>query len=125
MKSLVFWTFVYRFRRRLTVVAVLIAIILLSQWIYSDTIKYLQLIDKTNWIGWVLIAKWLLILSSTALSVYLILTIFRTDIRHKKRLDPMPTPTPIIETDRDDLTPKERSFLTKKLRSRAEILKDR
>lgn len=119
VRSLILWTLIYRFRRRLTIVAVLLSMVLLSQWIYGDIVEYLRLSENIAYLSYVLVGKWLLIFSNIAVSAYLILTMFRKEEKtdKKKKRDEV-----IISVD--TLTDRERSFLTRRLRSKADILKD-
>ena len=62
VKSAIFWTLVYKFRKRLTLVVLLLSTVLLSQWIYADIIEYLKLTEKTQYLDYILPIKWFVIL---------------------------------------------------------------
>ncbi|MDM5271119.1 hypothetical protein PGH07_02930 [Sulfurovum sp. zt1-1] len=125
VRSLILWTLIYRFRRRLTFVAVLLSMVLLSQWIYGDIVEYLRLSENVAYLSYVLVGKWILIFSNIAISAYLILTMFRkeekTDKKNKSKEKNRKQEVITVDT----LTERERSFLTRKLRTKAEILMDK
>lgn len=114
IKSVFFWSMLYKFRKRLTFVAILLSIVLLSQWIYSDIVEYLALTKNTAYLSFVLLSKWLIILFNIALSAYLILTIFKSD-QVKEEAE-------IVKTDKksnkkEPLSQREKEFMSKKIRT--------
>ena len=115
VKSIFIWSMVYRFRRRLVVIVILLSIVMLSQWIYSDVVEYLTLRELTSYLDIVLPLKWGIVFFSIALSTYLVLGIFKNTKKdeQKKR---------IVKPKTEGLTEREKSFITKELRSEAEIL---
>ncbi|MFT7878846.1 MAG: hypothetical protein ABXS91_00480 [Sulfurimonas sp.] len=126
VRSLILWTLIYRFRRRLTIVAVLLSMVLLSQWIYGDIVEYLKLSENIGYLSYVLVGKWTMIFTNITVSSYLVLTMFRKEEKRDK------TGKSKKERKRekevvsvDTLSDRERSFLTRKLRSEAEILKNK
>ena len=125
IRSLILWTLVYRFRRRLTVVAVLLSMVMLSQWIYEDVVEYLKLSENVGYLSFVLIGKWLLIFTNIAVSAYLILTMFSKEGKQDKRGKSKEKQNDKAVISVDTLTERERSFLTRKLRTKAEILKEK
>jgi uncharacterized membrane protein len=130
VKSAIFWTLVYKFRKRLTIVAVLLSIVLLSQWIYSDVVEYLQLTQKLQYLDFLLPIKWIVILFNIAFSAYLILTIFKPSKEEqkivKKKEQEIKEEKKTKETiSNKELSNREKEFLTKKLRNESEILMDR
>ena len=116
-KSIFFWSLVYKFRKRLTIVVVLLSTVLLSQWIYSDVVQYLTLTDKTEYLNWVLPLKWSVIFFNITLSSYLILTLFKSEKIDKPKEE-------IVEkiTDKNPLSKREQEFMNKKIRTQAEII---
>lgn len=125
VKSLLFWSVVYKFKKRLSLVVVLLAIVLLSQWIYADIVEYLKLTQKVQYLSYILPAKWGVIFFNIGLSSYLILTMFSTANsakKSKKQEQKRDTKKVTLEKNSSTLSERERSFLTKKLRSEAEIL---
>jgi len=116
-----FWSLLYKFRRRLTIVAFLLSIVLLSQWIYSDVIEYLSLTKQTDLISIVLIIKWSIIFLNISLSFFLILTLFKSkksDEKEKKK----ETTKEKIKVDKNSLSAREKEFMHKKIRTEAEII---
>ena len=125
VRSLLLWSLIYRFRRRLTVVAVLLSMILLSQWIYGDIVEYLKLSENVAYLSYVLVGKWVLVFSNVAISAYLILTMFRKEVKTDKKYKTKEKNREQKSISVDTLTDRERSFLTRKLRTKAEILKNK
>lgn len=125
VRSFILWTLIYRFRRRLTIVAVLLSMVLLSQWIYGDIVEYLRLSENVAYLSYALAGKWIVIFSNIAVSAYLILTMFRKEEKKdkKNRSKEKKREEKVISVD--TLTDRERSFLTRKIRSEAEILMDK
>lgn len=127
VKSLLFWSVVYKFKKRLSLVVVLLAVVLLSQWIYADIVEYLKLTQKVQYLSYILPAKWGVIFFNIGLSAYLILTMFSNAKSAKKskkakKQEKRETKKVVLEKNSTTLSERERSFLTKKLRSEAEIL---
>ena len=128
IKSAIFWTLVYKFRKRLVIIGLLISTVLLSQWIYSDVVEYLKLTKQTQYLNYILPIKWIVIFFNIAISIYLIATIFKPEskpIKEDKKAKSS------IQTDKketkisSELSDREKSFLNKKLRSKADILMDK
>lgn len=120
IKSALLWTLLYRFRKRLSIVAVLLSIVMLSQWIYGDVVEYLKLTGHIDYLHIVLPLKWIVILFCIGLSAYLILTIFRQDAQKQKNKTDIPKPLA-----QEPLSEREKAFMTKKLKSRAERLMEK
>ncbi len=139
VKSAIFWTLIYKFRKRLTIVALLLSIVLLSQWIYADVVEYLKLIERIEYLHLLLPIKWIVILSNIGIATYLILTIFKQDKQEKEdskgkkeekvekqKIKNETKESSLNETNKDKrFSSREREFLTKKIRSEAEILRDK
>ena len=127
IKSAIFWSLLYKFRRRLTIVVLLLSMVLLSQWIYSDLVEFLNIQKQTQYLGYLLLGKWLLIFTNIGISAYLILTIFKKEksmnnqIKEEKVNDKKKNEQ---KKDISNLSNREKSFLKKKLRSEAEIIMD-
>ena len=117
VKSILLWSLLYRFRRRLTLVAVLLSIVLLSQWIYSDIVEYLTLTKKTTYLDYILPLKWIIIFFNIGFSVYLILSIFKVEKEQKSKNIDKEEPE-----DNPKHTDREKEFMTKKIRTEAEII---
>jgi len=128
VKSFFFWSMLYKFRKRLTLVAILLSIVLLSQWIYSDIVEYLTLTKQTNYLNYVLPIKWIVVFFNIALSVYLILNIFKVEKQqntNKNKKKDTQKYTNKEELITPKITDREKEFMTKKLRTEAEIIMDK
>jgi energy-converting hydrogenase Eha subunit H len=99
--------------------------VLLSQWIYGDIVEYLKLSENVAYLSYVLVGKWTVIFSNIALSAYLILTMFRKEEKRDKNVKQKEKKSDQEMISVDTLSDRERSFLTRKLRSEAEILMDK
>lgn len=133
VKSVIIWSLIYKFRKRFTVVVLLLSMVLLSQWLYADVVEYLQLTKKSEYLSYILPIKWIVIFTNITISAYLILTIFKKDEikekESKKAKEPIvekikKTPKESTQT-KETLSEREKSFLNKRLRSEAEVLMDR
>lgn len=134
VKSALFWYYLYKFRRRVILITLLLLIALFANSIYSDVVQYLQLQNELKYLKYVLILKWIIILSSVLLSVYLILTIFKKQKQEEEKEKKSSKPTKkqnnnkkIIKEKVDKtLSSREEKFLYKKeLKSKADSLLDR
>ncbi len=83
-KSAVIWFYLIKFRRKLSIIALLIFFILFSNSIYSDVINYLKITQQLSLLKYVLIAKWALILFSLWGIAYLGLSLFRQNKKATK-----------------------------------------
>jgi hypothetical protein len=99
--------------------------VLLSQWIYGDIVEYLKLSENVEYLSYVLVGKWVLIFTNIGLSAYLILTMFRKEEKTAKKSKSKEKMQIEEVVSVDTLSDRERSFLTRKLRSKAEILMDK
>ncbi|AXX91656.1 hypothetical protein CPU12_04525 [Malaciobacter molluscorum LMG 25693] len=123
VKSAFFWYYLYKFRRRVILISLLLLIAIFANSIYSDVVQYLQLQNQLQYLKYVLTIKWIVILSSVLLSIYLILTIFKKQKQDEKK--DKTTSNMKQKTDKT-LSSREESFLNKKeLKSEAEALLDR
>lgn len=126
IKSAIFWTLVYKFRKRLVIVGLLISTVLLSQWIYSDIVEYLKLTEQTQYLNYILPIKWIVIFFNIAISIYLIATIFKPETNKKvSKEEKKSKKEDIQKVNSNELSQREKSFLNKKLRSKADILMDK
>ena len=123
IKSIVFWTLLYKFRKRVTIIAILIAMILFAQWIYSDIVEYLTLTEKLEYLNYLLIGKWLMIFTNFGISLYLILTMFKPSNEKQKELEIKKEVSK--KTTSKEFSNREKELLNKKLRSKADILMDK
>ena len=121
IKSIFFWSLLYKFRNRLTLVAILLSIVLLSQWIYTDIVEYLTLTKKTDYLNYVLPLKWIVIIFNIGLSAYLILNIFKVE----KQQDLKKNISKEEKQNTQKISDREKEFMSKKLRTEAEIIMDK
>ena len=134
-RSAFIWYHLYKFRRTVIIVALLLSIVLFSQWIYSDVVEYLQLRDKLQYLDYILPIKWGIIFFNIGLSVYLILSLFKSDKDIDKKSEKkeqkfnkdesvsMKNVSEKKEINEEKFTDREKMFLHKKtLKTKADIL---
>lgn len=127
VKSALFWYYLYKFRRRVILIALLLIIALFANAIYSDVVQYLTLKQKLEFLEIALIFKWIIIVFNIVFSIYLILTMFKKDEEKIEKKEPKKNKKekiqePIIVKE-EKFTQREKEFLNKKkLRSEADIL---
>jgi len=122
VKSAIFWYYLYKFRKRVVLIFLLLIVALFSNAIYSDVIEYLKLKEKLQYLEIALISKWLIIIFSLLFSIYLILTMFKKEeIGEEKKIkksEPLKK-----ESKEEKFTQREKEFLyKKKLQSKADFL---
>ena len=122
VKSAIFWYYLYKFRKRVVLIFLLLIVALFSNAIYSDVIEYLKLKEKLQYLEIALISKWLIIIFSLLFSIYLILTMFKKEeIEEEKKIkksEPLKK-----ESKEEKFTQREKDFLyKKKLQSKADFL---
>lgn len=119
-KSAFIWYHLYKFRRTLVFVALLLFIVLFSQWIYSDVVEYLRLRQKLQYLDYILPLKWGIIFFNMGLSVYLILSLFKRDKSFQKKEESKPYKE---EFKKEKFTDREKMFLhKKKLKTKEEMI---
>ena len=136
-KSALIWYYLYKFRRTLIVVALLLSTVLFSQWIYSDVVEYLRLRDKLQYLDFILPIKWSIIFFNIGLSLYLILSLFMSDKDTNKESEEkeqkfekdesvdLKTKNKKKEINTEKFTDREKVFLYKKtLKTKADALVD-
>ena len=86
VKSAIFWYYLYKFRKRVVLIFLLLIVALFSNAIYSDVIEYLKLKEKLQYLEIALISKWVIIIFNLVFSIYLLLTMFKNEekIEEKK-----------------------------------------
>ena len=121
VKSAVFWYYLFKFRKRVTLVALLLIIALFANIIYGDVIEYLKLKDKLQYLEIALISKWVIIIFNLVFSIYLLLTMFKNEEKiEEKKVKKEKVCQPIKE---EKFTEREKEFLyKKKIRSKADLL---
>ncbi|MDN5055394.1 hypothetical protein [Aliarcobacter butzleri] len=123
VKSAVFWYYLYKFRKRVTLIILLLIIALFANVIYADIVEYLKLKEKLEYLEIALISKWLIIIFNIGISIYLILTLFKKEESGNGKKEK------IVEKEtikKEKFTQREKEFLNKKnIRSKADILLDK
>lgn len=122
MKSALFWYYLYKFRKRAIFIFFLLLVALFSGFIYGDFVEYLKLTQNIEYLKYVLVLKWFIIIFNSLLSIYLILTLFKnSEIQEKSSVK-----KDKVET-KNSFTQRETELLhKKKLINKAEnIIKNR
>ena len=122
MKSVLFWYYLYKFRKRAIFIFFLLLVALFSGFIYGDVVEYLKLTQNIEYLKYVLVLKWFIIIFNSLLSIYLILTLFKnSEIQEKSSVK-----KDKVET-KNSFTQRETELLhKKKLINKAEnIIKNR
>lgn len=123
VKSAVFWYYLYKFRKRVTLISFLLIIALFANVIYADIVEYLKLKEKLEYLEIALLSKWLIIIFNIGISIYLILTLFKKEETGSSKKEK------IVEKEtikKEKFTQREKEFLNKKnIRSKADILLDK
>lgn len=123
VKSAVFWYYLYKFRKRVTLIFLLLIIALFANVIYTDIVEYLKLKEKLEYLEIALLSKWLIIIFNIGISIYLILTLFKKEESGNGKKEK------IVEKEtikKEKFTQREKEFLNKKnIRSKADILLDK
>lgn len=126
VKSAVFWYYLFKFRKRVILIILLLIIALFANAIYSDVVQYLTLKEKLEFLEIVLVGKWVIIIFNIVFSIYLILTIFKKEEEKNKPSKKENIKQEKIKTEvkkEEKFTAREQEFLNKKkLRTKADIL---
>ncbi|UTJ07207.1 hypothetical protein [Arcobacter roscoffensis] len=127
VKSALFWYYLYKFRKRVILIALLLLIAIFANAIYSDIVEYLKLKDKLEFLELALIIKWMIVIFNLTFSIYLVLTLFKkTEVVTKNSIKEKNTSNNKKMSSRSELTDREKSFLHKdKLKSKADYLVDK
>jgi len=134
-KSAFIWYHLYKFRKTVIFIVLLLSVVLFSQWIYSDVVEYLTLRKKLEYLDILLPIKWAIIFFNIALSAYLIITLFKKEKKEdliRKEKKPEVKVQSNIKKEKDTstsastLSDREASFLhKKKLNNKADKLTNR
>ena len=84
IKSALFWYYLYKFRKRAIFIFFLLLVALFSGFIYGDVVEYLKLTQNIEYLKYVLVLKWFIIIFNSLLSIYLILTLFKNSENQEK-----------------------------------------
>lgn len=120
VKSALFWYYLYKFRKRVILIVLLLLVALFANAIYADVVEYLKLKEKLQYLELALGIKWTLILFNLSFSVYLLLTMFK-----KQEIKESPKNEDIHNNivKKETLSKREKEFLyKKKLKTKADIL---
>lgn len=119
VKSALFWYYLFKFRRRVILIVLLLVVALFANAIYGDVIEYLKLKDKLEFLEIALISKWAVIIFNIVFSIYLILTIFKKEEKESKNVEIKKE----IPKKEEKFTQREKEFLyKKKLKTKADLL---
>jgi hypothetical protein len=119
VKSALFWYYLFKFRRRVISIVLLLVIAFFANAIYGDVVEYLKLKDKLDFLEIALISKWVIIIFNIVFSIYLVLTVFKKDEKEQKIVE---IKKEIIPKE-EKFTQREKEFLYKKsLKSEADFL---
>jgi len=134
-KSAFIWYHLYKFRRTVVLIVLLLSVVFFSQWIYSDVVEYLTLRKKLEYLDILLPIKWAIIFFNIALSAYLITSLFKKekkeDIVKKEKKTEVKVQNDIKKEKEETLksstlSEREASFLyKKKLNNKADKLTNR
>lgn len=128
VKSALFWYYLYKFRKRVVLIALLLIVALFANAIYSDIVEYLKLKDKLEFLELALIIKWIIIIFNLIFSIYLVLTLLKKEevVTKNKTKEKEDDTNNKKMSSINTLTDKEKSFLNKKkLKSKADYLVDK
>lgn len=129
VKSALFWYYLYKFRRRVILIAFLLLIAIFSNAIYSDLIEYLKLKDKLEYLEIVLLSKWVIIIGSILISIFLVLTVFKSTKKDEEKESKTKIETKKDIEKKEELNQKfskrEQEFLKRDLKSKADFLVER
>ncbi len=127
VKSAMFWYYLFKFRRRITLIFFLLLVALFSNAIYADIVQYLQLKNKLQYLEFVLSLKWIIILFNISFCIYLLLTLFKKEEKESKK-DKKTEEKNILTKEEKNInsekfTQREKQFLyKKKLNTKADFL---
>lgn len=128
VKSALFWYYLYKFRKRVVLIALLLIVALFANAIYSDIVEYLKLKDKLEFLELALIIKWIIIIFNLIFSIYLVLTLLKKEevVTKNKIKEKEDNTNNKKMSSINTLTDREKSFLNKnKLKSKADYLVDK
>jgi predicted membrane protein len=130
VKSALFWYYLYKFRRKVVLIAFLLLIAFFANAIYSDIVQYLTLKEKLEYLELVLIGKWFIIIFNILFSIYLLLTLFKKQEKNEKEKSVKSSEkkskvSKEVLKKESKFTKREEEFLNKKLKSKADLLVER
>lgn len=128
VKSAFFWYYLFKFKRRVIFIVLLLIIAFFANAIYGDVVEYLKLKDKLAYLEMALISKWVIIIFNIVFSVYLLLTMFKKEDNNDDKNLKKDKKTKIKEVKKEEakeekFTQREKEFLYKKtLQTKADFL---
>ncbi len=118
VKSALIWFYLFKFRKKISLILALLLLVVFAQSIYADVVSYLQISGKIDLLIYVLIAKWALILASLFSAIRIFLSFFKKS--QLSAQDEVPVP---LKQEAQVVSEKEQWLKNKAhLRSRAEKL---
>jgi len=134
-KSAFIWYHLYKFRKTVIFIVLLLSVVLFSQWIYSDVVEYLTLRKKLEYLDILLPIKWAIIFFNIGLSAYLLTSLFKKEKKEAVAKKEKKQETKVqsdIKKEKEEtlksstLSEREASFLyKKKLNNKADKLTNR
>jgi len=136
-KSAFIWYQLYKFRKTVVLVVLLLCVVFFSQWIYSDVVEYLTLRKKLEYLDILLPIKWAVIFFNIGLSTYLVTSLFKKEKKQeikKEKVSVKSSKKEIVKKEeikeqkqsKETLSDREASFLhSKKLNNKADSLINR
>lgn len=127
VKSALFWYYLYKFRRKVILIAFLLLIAFFANAIYADIIQYLTLKEKLEYLEIVLSLKWFIIIFNILFSIYLLLSLFKkqNNKEENKTSNKERKKEKVIIEKESKFTDREKEFLNKKLKNKADFLVER
>ncbi len=133
VKSALFWYYLYKFRKKVLIIAFLLILALFANAIYGDIVQYLTLKQKLEYLEIALMSKWVIIIFNLLFSLYLLLTLFKSEEKEKKEIvkEEKKENKTIESNEKSDknttskFTKREEKFLKKELKSRSDLLVER
>lgn len=117
-KSALIWYYIYKFRRKLLLMVILLVGLFSADYIYRDIMEYLSVTKQEHLLKYALLAKWLIIFLCTGSMIYNLLSFTK---KFNKKI-------PEVKTikSKPSISPKEQRLYSKaKLRSQADLLIER
>lgn len=129
VKSALFWYYLYKFRRKVILIAFLLLIAFFANAIYSDVVQYLTLKEKLEYLELALSLKWFIIIFNILFSLYLILTLFKKENieekKEKKQTIKEEKKAEVKKEKESKFTKREESFLNRDIKNKADKLVER
>ncbi|MDG6896985.1 hypothetical protein A6A19_02960 [Actinobacillus delphinicola] len=117
VKSALIWYYLFRFRRRVSIIILLLLFAFFANSIYGDVVNYLTLTKQLYLLKYALLTKWVIILGSLFAVIYSIISLFKNIGKKKTPVDKKKLPiTPMMSPQEQRLREKPQ------LRSRADQL---